>query len=535
MALNVRQYQPGKDSLTKETRDFFWDYPEIFVELVLGAKLTDYQQAIIRSVRENRITAVKSCHGTGKTFLAAIVALWFVVSNEKSKCLTTAPTLRQVTGLIWREIRGLVAESDYSLNANIAKTSLEFSENHYLTGATASTPEGISGLHAPGGTLIVVDEATGIAEEIYAALSGSTSGFRGRLLMISNPTKRLGPFWEQFRVPSELSKNFSIDIYQTPNFITNNIRNTETLLAMTQTEADNLPLSHPALTTPVWAIQMINRWGLASQIVRVRVLGLFPSQDEDAVIPYEKIEEAMTPERKEKLLAEQALQDEKDIKVCLGSDPSRGGDESVIIRRTGNIVTDILVEHEDNSLKTVSRIRAAEPSPDHIGIDAGNMGAPIADMLRLHYDDGVIIAVLNHQRPTDKVAGLTFATLDSQLWWILRENFINDSIYIPPDDVLLGQLSTRRYTTTKKGDNDVIVVQSKKDWTKEARKQGRTWSSPDRAEALAYCFANRLFKERETEIALYNRQGREVVDDEDEDEITSIDDLVEKYYDNDNV
>ena len=79
--------------------------PELFIEHVLGAKLWGKQIEIANGLRDHRIVAVRSCHGSGKTFLAAQLALWWLYTRPFSTVITTAPTGRQVTDLLWKEIR----------------------------------------------------------------------------------------------------------------------------------------------------------------------------------------------------------------------------------------------------------------------------------------------------------------------------------------------------------------------------------------------------------------------------------------------
>ena len=50
-------------------------------------------------------------------------------------------------------------------------------------------------MHGKGGTLIIIDEASGITDEgIWAALDGATTDKNSILLMIGNPTKLIWSF-----------------------------------------------------------------------------------------------------------------------------------------------------------------------------------------------------------------------------------------------------------------------------------------------------------------------------------------------------
>ena len=81
--------------------------PVAFVETVLGQRPWAKQAEILRAVAAAPQTTVRSSHGVGKTWVAACCALWWVYSHHPSLVLTTAPTARQVEGLLWAEINRL--------------------------------------------------------------------------------------------------------------------------------------------------------------------------------------------------------------------------------------------------------------------------------------------------------------------------------------------------------------------------------------------------------------------------------------------
>jgi hypothetical protein len=73
----------------------------------LGRCLWSKQVEILESVRDNRMTAVQSCHGPGKTFTASIAAPWWLDVHDLGSAfaVTTAPSWNQVQTILWREIR----------------------------------------------------------------------------------------------------------------------------------------------------------------------------------------------------------------------------------------------------------------------------------------------------------------------------------------------------------------------------------------------------------------------------------------------
>src|SRR5260370_22648136 len=77
--------------------------PVTFARLLLGQNPWRVQQEILTSAARNPLTAVKSCHASGKTYNAAAVALWALSRSPESLVITTAPTFRQVK-VLWGEI-----------------------------------------------------------------------------------------------------------------------------------------------------------------------------------------------------------------------------------------------------------------------------------------------------------------------------------------------------------------------------------------------------------------------------------------------
>ena len=100
------------------------DNPVSFIQAFFNERLWGYQKNIVNSVRDSKVTAVKSCNGIGKSYTAARVALWFLYSFPNSKIITTAPTFRQVEDILWRELRNAKSKAIIPLSGRLNQTSL---------------------------------------------------------------------------------------------------------------------------------------------------------------------------------------------------------------------------------------------------------------------------------------------------------------------------------------------------------------------------------------------------------------------------
>src|ERR1700730_12582597 len=85
--------------------------PVLFATQVLGVKLWQKQIEILQSIARNSRTAVKACHGVGKTFTLAVAVLWWLARYRDGIVLTTSPTQRQVRTQLWSEIHRLVDQA----------------------------------------------------------------------------------------------------------------------------------------------------------------------------------------------------------------------------------------------------------------------------------------------------------------------------------------------------------------------------------------------------------------------------------------
>lgn len=451
--------------------------PPFFNEWILGGSFWSKQEEIILSVRDNRYTTVRACHDVGKTYIAARTALWFLYSHPQSIVVTTAPTMRQVENLLWRELRAAHDASKQPLGGEPLKTRLDISPDWYAIGASSGDPDKLQGFHAASGDiLIIIDEAAGVNEDAFEAIEGMMTSEKARMLMIGNPTSDSGSF-RASHYSWEYANKIHISAFDSPNFINNGIK---TLKDLEEVNLDKVEIVNPYLVSPRWAKEKIDAWGTDSPMFQARVLGNFPSQSSNTVIPLNYLEIASEKEFIEKLKA-------KGGPLRLGVDPARfGNDETVITPRYGGYIPEQSVHPYTSIPATAGLIKQYRtPRPVGIYIDVDGLGGGVYDILNEENLDG-LVEIYNNAKALPDDTGLTFANLASQLWWRARLLFIAGELAIPNDEKLIMQLSTRKYRFTGKG----LTVESKEEWKK--RYKGK---SPDRADSLIYSLADILSTE----------------------------------------
>lgn len=397
----------------------------------------------MRSVAAHPRTTVRSCHNSGKSWLAGCLTLWWLHCYQPSLVITTAPTARQVKDVLWKEIGARHRAA--GLPGTLSTMNLSVSLAQRAIGLSTNDPVRFQGWHEKN-ILVLVDEASGVDEEIYQAVEGILTGPNARLLLLGNPNHPAGTFYESFR--SSLYRRFHIQASDVPEHL--------------------LPAG--------WAEERRREWGDDSVMYQVRVLGQFPPQGDNALFSLVWTEAA------------QQREIEPGQPCELGVDVAGyGTDESVIYVRQGNRVVDAVYLRKLEPMALVGRITAVarQWNPSLIKVDEVGMGWGIVGALETA---GLPVTGVNvGERAV--IAPDEYDNLRTEIFVDLAERFRDGSIQIPADDQLLvDQLTALTYTYTPKGKRKLI---SKEDMRKQ-RGTGLSWSSPDRADALALCFAANL-------------------------------------------
>lgn len=441
--------------------------PVSFIQAAFNEKLWPYQKLIVNSVRDNKITSVKSCHGIGKSYTAARIALAFLYSYPNSKVITTAPTFRQVEDILWRELRNAKTKSIIPLSGKLNQTSLDLSEQWFAIGLSTNEPSRFQGYHAEH-ILLVADEAAGIGEEIFEASEGIVTSQGARVLYIGNPTGIGGTFYKSFR--SEGVSKLTVSAFDSPNFTTFGIT-VDDIRNNTWKEKITTDLPAPYLITPDWVYDKYQRWGENTPMWFARVLGEFPEQGEDTLIPLYYIEQAVNRQ----------LEVKEDDPEQVGADVARFGvDKTIFLYRKGGRVMDIKEFAQGDTMKTAQDLHifagfhpAAQIFIDEIGVGAGAL-----DRLK-QIEEKTLVTGINVGMAANNTE--LFANLRAEIYWGLRERFITGDIQIPNDDDLMAQLANIKFEYTTKGQ---IKIEGKDDMKK------RGLPSPDKADALSLAFGH---------------------------------------------
>ena len=466
-----------EDLITEKDRSKWQKDPVEFARRELGADLWNKQEEILEAVRDNTRVAVRSCNGSGKTFVAAHAVLWWLICFHDSIVITTAPTEHQVRDVLWREIRRVYRGFEDIMGGKLLRTALELDDKHYAQGLSTDTPERFQGFHE-GHILFVVDEASGVREGIFEAIEGSMTSDHANMLLLGNPTTRSGYFYEAFHSRRSLWHTIHISANDTPNVA-------------------NGEITRPSLVTPKWVEDSKVNWGEDSPMYQVRVLGEFPSESEDTLISLKIIENAVENPAVDEDHAHD-VQDgdpqdgdpqdgvpqdgdsQDDVPVEIGVDVARfGSDRTVICARRGDRVIDIASFTKKNTMETAGLVNefVKRYAPTCVRVDSIGVGAGVVDRLkelRVPGISGINVA----RRATNPEH---FANLKAELYDGLRERFQQGRIRIPGNGKLISELASIRYSFSSSGQ---IRLEDKDEL------RGRGQPSPDMADALMLAFAH---------------------------------------------
>lgn len=425
--------------------------PQAWMLECLGEQAWSKQAEIALSVLDHRYTAVRSCHDSGKSFIAARLACWWITTHAPGEAfvVTSAPTLAQVRSILWREIHK--AHASGSLIGDLNQTEWLIDGELVAMGRKPADydEEAFQGIHGHF-VLVILDEASGIPGSLWNAAETLITNEESRLLAIGNPTDPGSAFAKVCR-PNFGWNVIGISAFDTPNFTDEPVPEDLRSLLISRT----------------WVEERRTRWGEGSPLWISKVNGEFPDSSDDSLISLSWVERAREREL------------EAATPVHLGVDVARfGSSETVIVLRRGPVARVVHARVEQDTMRTTGEvIRVMRTSGASVAkIDDVGVGGGVLDRLKEQRISAVGINA--GKAPKER---RRFANARAEYYWFLREIFEKGEISIPADDeVLAEQLCSIRYSVNSRG---LIQIESKEDM------KARGVASPDRADALMLTFA----------------------------------------------
>lgn len=443
--------------------------PRAWVRERLGEHLWSKQVEIAESVRDHRRTAVKSCHGVGKSFMASRLAAWWIDSHPPgtARVVTTAPTGPQVAAILWTEINAAAEKAQargHPFPGRVNETEWKIGKQLIGLGRKPSdyNKSAFQGIHAKF-VLVVLDEACGIPQHFWTAANAIATGAECRILAIGNPDDPASYFAQVCDSPGW--NTIEISALASPNFT-----------------GEPVPAElAAALVSKPYVDEIAHDYGEQSPIYLSKVLGQFPEDAQDGVVRISALRACCRP-REIPLTPEQLLP------VELGIDVGAGGDEAVIRERRGILVgrewrsrTADSEELVDLVIEAIAQTGATAAKVDTIGVGWGIVGS-LKRRRKLGQHDTQIIGVNVGEASTRPER---YLRLRSQIWWEIGRGLSEDcgwdlsQLDEADRERLVTQLTAPKYEL----DAARRIVVEKKEETKK-----RLGRSPDNADALLLAF-----------------------------------------------
>lgn len=424
-----------------------------FKPFIKGKHITWQQWVILLAVEKGlrgeaskRIT-VKSGHGIGKDTTLSWAILWFLFCFEDAQVPCTAPSREQLHDILWKECKIWLdrmperASKLYEWRYGYIRMK-EAPETWFARARTAKkeAPEALSGVHGDH-VLFGIDEGSGVHDEIFNTAEGALTGPNVLILMISNPTRLIGYFYDSHHADAHNWQNLSFDSEESP--------------IVDWDYVDRIEEKH----------------GRGSDEWRKRVSGKFPKEDsvdDQGYVP---------------LLTKADIKEVEDADFIgerkMGIDPAGAGrDKTEWLIRDSFKAKSVLTEKKSTpktiAQKTLTLMTHHYVDPGAVWIDNFGEGANVA----------VEIALAQPKYKTNPVSfgdrncDVTFLNKRAEMYWRIKDWFRTGGAIVK-DVELKKQLLSIRYREELSGK---IKIMSKREMKK------LSISSPDIADALALTF-----------------------------------------------
>lgn len=396
------------------------------------------------------LLAIASGHGIGKSAFVAWLILWLMSTRRHVRGVVTANTQIQLEGKTWAELNKW---HTMAINKDWFKwTATKFycllepeGEKNWMFECVPwneERTEAFAGLHnASSSAVMIFDEASAVPDKIWEVAEGAMTDGEPFWFTFGNPTRNTGRFRECFGKFRHRWRNRHID--------SRSVR----------------------ITNKTQINKLIEDHGLESDLVKVRVRGMFPSAGDKQFISCDAVEAAIARE----------LIIDRGAPLVMGIDFSRGGSAMNVIRfRQGRDARSIKPIRWSSRDTTFTENKIAETidrfNPDGICGDGGGVGGPIIDRLRLRG-----YKIIEVQFGSSAEDSNRFANKRAEMWHRTKEWLAIGCL--DDDNQLRDDLIGPEYSFTAK---DQLLIEGKE------HMESRGLASPDDGDALALTHAQRF-------------------------------------------
>lgn len=424
---------------------------------------------------------------THNSMIASVLASWWVAVHPPGQAIviSTAPTYRQVNAILWEEIRKhhrTAKRRGNPLPGYVTQADEWKLDDGSLVGMGRKPADGdmhaFQGIHRPY-VLVLLDEACGIAEELWTGVEAITTTANSRILAIGNPDDRDTTFGEVFCADkyAGMWNRIRIPASSTPNFT-----------------GERVPSPLPDLLVQrEWVAERTMAWGTDDPRYKSKVEAVFPEQSTVSLFGPAVLAKAFDTENEADSFGP----------LRIGVDPARYGDDrTAVVAKRGRTawVVDSWMGMDTVStamrvLNTVNDLRQRDDGGgaeadvqirvDVVGLGAGVVDTLAAEQAKMEQRQGYAWFSVHEMNgaaapPADMQASVQ-GYGNARAWWYdqAKQSMSNGSLNILHHGVLQDELAGVRFAYR----SGRMYIESKEDMRKRGAK------SPDFADALVYANA----------------------------------------------
>lgn len=287
-------------SILRWPSDRYADDPVRFCTEVLGFEPWYRQAEILNALRDHSRVSVTSGHKCGKSRVATAAGLWFYssfLSEQPARVFLSSARAQQIESILWTELSRLFRGSGRCLDCRLrdpkgprpcehstpldgllaarSTTGLRSDDDRRILGITAKVAEGVQGYSGP--QLWILDEASGIDDPVFEVVEGNMMGGRSKVLMLGNPTRNKGEFFESHNNAKKSKAYYRVQMSSEE--------------AAKARDSRGLPI--PFLASQTEVEERRELWGEDSPLYKVRIKGEFALHEDGCIFSVGAIAEAI--------------------------------------------------------------------------------------------------------------------------------------------------------------------------------------------------------------------------------------------------
>ena len=327
----------------------------------LGYHLWAKQVEIAEALIKYRRVAVKSGHGVGKSFVASVIAAWWIDTHKNldSIVVSSAPTQPQL-GIVWEYLRSHHRKAEMFGRITLDNEYKGEDDTLRAMGRKPSDTNvhAFQGIHRRNGVLGILDEGCGIPESIFVGLDAITTGKHDAALVVGNPDDINTPFGRIWSSNDPTWHKITISSFDSPNL----------------TGEDFPEDAKGGLVTQEWIEARKIAWGEDSPRYRSKVLGEFTADGTNTLFGPTVLNKAVETE----------IEPHAKDKPRLGVDVARFGQDYTALYsyHSGNLR---LVDKWSklDTMTTAERVDAyaRELGVSEVRVDGAGVGGGVVDRL----------------------------------------------------------------------------------------------------------------------------------------------------------